>query len=96
MNNKFESDKFVLIKVRYSENTPFKYTYAALKQDNLEKGDMVVVTVGKGTGVDSFNIAEVGSTTEDKQYLPKQYEIKPIVCKVERGNYDKIVKWLKK
>ena len=94
MNQKFNNKKFMLVKVKYTAGQPANYTYAALVKQNIQTGDHVVVMVGNGTGVDSMKVAEVGATTSDMKHLPKEYEIKPIVCKVDKTYYDKVMKYL--
>lgn len=82
MNEQFNNEKYMLVKVRYTEDGSSKFTYAVKKTLRLRTGDYAVVTTGSGHTLNSMKVVEVmAHTTNIKKNLPT-FEIKEVLDKV--------------
>lgn len=94
MNEFFNDERFMLVKVKFSESDGKRYTYASPKKFNLVKGDLVVVPVGdtKLNVVNGFSVAAVTSVTDNLSHIPKDFELKSVVQKINMAKYRSIIK----
>lgn len=97
-NNQFyNSDHFVLVKVKFSEADGKRYTYAAHVKHDLKKGDWVMVPTGDREDVFNsrggyryLSAGQVTAVTDDKSKIPNQFAIKHVVAKIKGSIYTKL------
>ena len=84
MNEQFNNNEYGLVRVRYMTGGRSDYIYAVKKSMGVATGDIVVVLVGTGDTFESMKVVEVtGYTDNIVKHLPKDFEIKEVVCKVK-------------
>lgn len=97
--NKFYNTRhWQLVKVKFSVGGE-AYTYAAHVKQQCKLGDVVVVPVGSHEDVfavvDPLSIiqfAVVTAITSNMKHIPKDFDIKHVVCKVDGGLYTRALK----